>query len=212
SCLEYGHSCWGAHGKRSAGQEITRHKGQRDSEPRNLHGNQLNLLGEDNVNEIFSNKFDIDEVPTSAESSSHNALSAEDFSADSNDSSKARNYMRLRRLKFTAHPSSGDSNFSPIDNSKRESIAADSREELQRHLQPPRQTQQQRKYPKYVERWRKLPIFGLRHAFGNSPLALTDAVSLELPDRNAESEFIQQFGPLAGGRRLDDIGVYYDFQ
>ncbi|XP_054725980.1 neuropeptide CCHamide-1 [Anastrepha obliqua] len=211
SCLEYGHSCWGAHGKRSSGQVVGGNKVQRESGSRNLRNNQLNVLGEDNANRIVANKFDFDEALTSAETSSHRVFSAEDFSADSNDSTKTRNYMGQRRLKFSTHLGQSESNHLPIDNNNRASNTDDSREEHQQQLQT-RQLQQQRKYPRHIERWRKLPIFGFGHTFGNSQLALTDAAPLELPTRNAENELIQQFGQLAGGGRVDDAGVYYDFQ
>lgn len=151
-------------------------------------------------------QFDINEATTSAEIAPHIATSAEDISSDSNYSTKERNYLGQQHLKFPLHKSNSESSYIPIDNSNRKSETAELREARQHSLQ----LQQQRKYPQHIERWHKLPIFGLRGTYGNSPLPLTDALPLELPTRNAENDLLQQIGQLAG-ERFDDVGVYYDF-
>ncbi|XP_011189114.2 neuropeptide CCHamide-1 [Zeugodacus cucurbitae] len=207
SCLEYGHSCWGAHGKRSSGSAVVGSKA-RLAERNSRGGNQLNLLEDENANRFVGNKFDINEATTSAEISPHLATSAEDNSADSNYSTKERNnYLGQRQLKFPLHKSNSESSNTALDHSNRKSETADSREERQHilHLQ-----QQQRKYPQHIERWHKLPIFGLRRPYVSSPLALTDVAPLELPKRNVEKDLLQQIGQLTG-ERYDDVGAYYDF-
>lgn len=130
-------------------------------------------------------------------------MSAEDTSADS---TKERNYMGQTQLKFPLQKTNSENSNLPLDNSIRKSETAGLREERQRSLH----LQQKRKYPQHIERWHKLPIFGLRRTYSNSPLTLTDAVPLELPTRNAENDLLQQIGQLAG-ERFDDVGVYYDF-
>ncbi|XP_012161494.1 uncharacterized protein LOC105665375 [Ceratitis capitata] len=200
SCLEYGHSCWGAHGKRSSGPAIASGKAQR----------QLNALDEDNSNRFGTNKFDFDETLTSAEFSPHIPASAEDLPIELNDSTKLRknNNIEQRHLRFPLQLGTTDNNNSPpMEKGNRQSEPIDSPEQRQHSLQ----IQQQRKYPQHIERWHKFPLLGLRRIFGKSPLALSDAAAaaaLELSTRNTENDLLQQ---LAGGR-FDDVGVYYDFQ
>ncbi|XP_049303889.1 neuropeptide CCHamide-1 [Bactrocera dorsalis] len=202
SCLEYGHSCWGAHGKRSSGSAVAGSKG-RLVERNSRGGNQLNLLDDDSASRFVASKFDINEATTSAEIAPHLGTSAEDTSADS---TKERNYMEQRHLQFPLNKSNRENSNTPFDNSIRKSETAGPREERQRALH----LQQKRKFPQHIERWHKLPAFGLRRTYSNSPLTLTDAVPLELPTRNAGNELLQQIGQFAG-ERFDDVGVYYDF-
>ncbi|XP_067618003.1 neuropeptide CCHamide-1 [Eurosta solidaginis] len=217
SCLEYGHSCWGAHGKRSSGPAIGANNAQHGlSGAKNLRTFELNVLSDENTNQNAENKLDIDDAFASAESLLRRAISSGDSLHDMNDSTKTRSNLNLPKYASESESKSaimrGESNR--IEN--RAVKQAERHPPQQQHKQQEQQQsslslQQQRKYPQHAERWRRFPFYASRASFGNSPLALTEVAPqlAEIQPRNSDNYFLQQLGQLAD-ERFDADGAYYE--
>ncbi|XP_073816705.1 neuropeptide CCHamide 1 [Musca autumnalis] len=168
SCLEYGHSCWGAHGKRSGNNNKIQHFDKKLVNEVDFA--DLNAIKEpyDSTEENVKNSYD-----TVAHKNQENSKTSSDFSNEVNNEKilKLENLL-LKRL-------SGNGKHQMADE-----IANDNNEQQSPHNNPHNDD------ANLNYRWRRLPLYNFRHFPMRNDNWLNDLEQQEKPHASGDEDYI----------------------